>query len=206
MAVLKRRDHIPATCFLVPCIVMYSSQTSRASGGGCEKSVLGCAGASLKGYCWRVASIMHSEVSILSPREEACMLNSVSKSLRKEIANLYFSRGATKSGQTLQPQTTGLTGTGGQDASARAAQEARSYDDCYPRYAAQMCTVNAAEEVLTVLLMACAYIYFALYFFHLIQALLKLKDLPRQDNKMASLQIRLQVRRADNVCPIVQQV
>ena len=69
-----------------------------------------------------------------------------------------------------------------------------------------MCTVNAAEEVLTVLLMVCAYIYFALYFFHLIQALLKLKDLPRQDNKMASLQIRLQVRRADNVCPIVQQV
>ena len=74
MAVLKCRDHIPATCFLVPCIVMCSSQTSRASGGGCEESVLGCAGAFLKGYCWRVASIMHSEVSILSPREEACML------------------------------------------------------------------------------------------------------------------------------------
>ena len=46
------------------------------------------------------------------------------------------------------------------------------------------------------LLMACAYIYFALYFYHLIQALLKLKDLPRQDNKMAQLQIRLQVRPA----------
>ena len=69
-----------------------------------------------------------------------------------------------------------------------------------------MCAVNAAETTLTVLLMACAYIYFGLYFYHLFQAMIKLKDLPRQDNKMASLQIRLQVRRADNVCPIVQQV
>ncbi len=53
--------------------------------------------------------------------------------------------------------------------------------------------MNAAETTLTVLLMACAYIYFGLYFYHLFQAMIKLKDLPRQDNKMASLQIRLQV-------------
>ena len=93
----------------------------------------------------------------------------------------------------------------GQPASAKLAQEARSYDDCYPRYAQQMCAVNAAEQALTILLMACAYIYFALYFFHLIQALLKLKDLPRQDNKMASLQIRLQVRHADDISPQLMQ-
>ena len=64
-----------------------------------------------------------------------------------------------------------------------------------------MCAINASEKVLTVLLMACAYIYFGLYFYHLFQAMLKLKDLPRQDNKMASLQIRLQVRLADDVHP-----
>ena len=64
-----------------------------------------------------------------------------------------------------------------------------------------MCAVNVSEKVLTVLLMAGAYIYFALYFYHLFQALLKLKDLPRQDNKMASLQIRLQVCPASDVCP-----
>ncbi|CAL5228580.1 g11739 [Coccomyxa viridis] len=82
----------------------------------------------------------------------------------------------------------------GQPASAKAAQEARSYSDCYPRYAREMCAVNAAETTLTVLLMACAYIYFGLYFYHLFQAMIKLKDLPRQDNKMASLQIRLQFK------------
>ena len=48
-----------------------------------------------------------------------------------------------------------------------------------------MCAVSPAEEVLTVLLMACAYIHFALYFYHLIQVTLKLKKLPQHDNKMA---------------------
>lgn len=61
--------------------------------------------------------------------------------------------------------------------------------------------MNVGEKVLTVLLMAGAYIYFALYFYYLSQALLKLKDLPRQDNKMASLQIRLQVCLANDIGP-----
>ena len=91
--------------------------------------------------------------------------------------------------------------TGGLDASANFAQEARDYAHCFPRDAQHMCAINASEKVLTVLLMACAYIYFGLYFYHLFQAMLKLKDLPRQDNKMASLQIRLQVRLADDVHP-----
>ena len=98
-------------------------------------------------------------------------------------------------------QADGPAYTGGLDMSAEAAQDVRDHSECYPRYAQQMCAVNDGEKVLTVLLMACAYIYFALYFYHLFQALLKLKDLPRQDNKMASLQIRLQVCLAEDVCP-----
>ena len=65
---------------------------------------------------------------------------------------------------------------------------------CHPRHAVAACALDHAEVALTVLLMACAYIYFALYFYYLAQALLKLKDLPRQDHKITSLQIRLQVR------------
>ena len=76
-------------------------------------------------------------------------------------------------------------------ASARAAQQALA---CHLRHAVGACALDHAEVALTVLLMACAYIYFALYFYHLAQALLKLKDLPRQDHKITSLQIRLQVR------------
>lgn len=82
---------------------------------------------------------------------------------------------------------------GGITPAAMAAQQARDTTDCYPRYAQKMCAVSPVEEVLTVLTMACAYIYFALYFYHLIQATFKLKKLPRHDNKMVSLQIRLQV-------------
>ena len=76
-------------------------------------------------------------------------------------------------------------------ASARATQQTLT---CHPHYAAAACALDRAETALTVLLMACAYIYFALYFYYLAQALLKLKDLPRQDHKITSLQIRLQAR------------
>ena len=41
--------------------------------------------------------------------------------------------------------------------------------------------------------MATAYLYFALYFYHLIAALLKTRTLPRQEHRITSLQIRLQV-------------
>lgn len=41
--------------------------------------------------------------------------------------------------------------------------------------------------------MATAYIYFALYFYHLIAALLEMRTLPHQEHRITSLQIRLQV-------------
>lgn len=85
-------------------------------------------------------------------------------------------------------------------AAAKAERTHLSVTDCYPRYVRYECGVTPAEIALTVILMACAYVYFALYFYHLIQALLKLRDLPRQDNKMASLQIRLQVHPAHLLC------
>ena len=68
------------------------------------------------------------------------------------------------------------------------------FADCWPHNTGDMCAINPVEIALTVLLMACAYIYFALYFYYLFQALLKLKNLPHWDNKMVSLQVRLQVK------------
>lgn len=47
---------------------------------------------------------------------------------------------------------------------------------------------------LTVLNMSWAYVYFALYFLYLMQAVYKLRTLPRQDHKMSNLMVRLQAR------------
>ena len=75
------------------------------------------------------------------------------------------------------------------------------FTDCWPRDSGDMCAISPVEIALSVLLMACAYIYFALYFYYLFRALFKLKDLPRWDNKMVSLQVRLQVRSRTLPCP-----
>ena len=75
------------------------------------------------------------------------------------------------------------------------------FTDCWPRDSGDMCAISPVEIALSVLLMACAYIYFALYFYYLFRALFKLKDLPRWDNKMVSLQVRLQVHSRTLPCP-----
>ncbi|CAL5228579.1 g11737 [Coccomyxa viridis] len=65
---------------------------------------------------------------------------------------------------------------------------------CFPRHAGHACETTNAQLALTVLLMVTAYIYFALYFYHLIGALLELRTLPHQDHQITSLQVRLQLK------------
>ena len=72
---------------------------------------------------------------------------------------------------------------------------------CFPRHAGHACETTNAQLALTVLLMVTAYIYFALYFYHLIGALLELRTLPHQDHQITSLQVRLQVSPASLKVP-----
>ena len=74
---------------------------------------------------------------------------------------------------------------------------------CFPRHAGRACETTNAQLALTVLLMVTAYIYFALYFYHLIGALLELRTLPHQDHQITSLQVCLQVKPASLTVPCI---
>lgn len=59
-----------------------------------------------------------------------------------------------------------------------------------------VCTNTQAHVILalTVLMMVWAFVYFGLYFFYLSRSVYKLRNLPRQDHKLAHLMVNLQAR------------
>jgi len=63
--------------------------------------------------------------------------------------------------------------------------------DCH-KYRGYDCSIDGVQLALSVVTMAFAYLYFALFFLYLIQSIIKLRSLPRHDHKMSHLSVRLQ--------------
>lgn len=66
--------------------------------------------------------------------------------------------------------------------------------NCRANKLAFRCTYGSTQVALSVLTMTWAFVYFALYFFYLMQSIYTLRKLPRQEHKMSHLMVRLQAR------------
>ncbi len=73
-------------------------------------------------------------------------------------------------------------------------------NECYILKGHTRCQIPDTQVALTVVMMSWSYIYFGLYLYYLVDAIRKLRRLPRQDNKMANLSVRLQA------CPLCSAI
>ena len=73
-------------------------------------------------------------------------------------------------------------------------------NECYILKGHTRCQIPDTQVALTVVMISWSYIYFGLYLYYLVDAIRKLRRLPRQDNKMANLSVRLQA------CPLCSAI